>query len=371
MKTRFNLPEVTFTEKSPEKIEADILSRYKQITGQSLGLADPRRKFIQAIVPIITQQRTNIDFSAKQNLLAYSTGDYLEHIGQLVDTARLQSKHALTTFRVTLYSAQPQAITVPAGTRVTPGDNLYFATTETLTIAAGETTADVGGQCMDAGTIGNGFLPGQISKLVDPVAWVKSIANVTESTGGVDIEADNPYAERIRIAPESFSTAGPDGAYEYWAKTASQLIVDVRIHSPFPGVVEIRPLLQGGEIPGQEIIDAVLVACSDKKVRPLTDNVQVLAPEAVNYGIVMTYWIDATNASVSASIQQRVGQAVQDYITWQKSKLGRAVDPSELIARVKNAGASRVAVTTPTYQAILKYQVAIEDDIAVTYGGLE
>lgn len=366
---RFNLPDITFAEKSAQQIEADIVNRYAQITGQSLAPADPRRKFIQAIVPILAQQRALIDFSAKQNLLGYSAGDYLDHIGALTKTERLQPSYAKTTVRFNLSTAVQQ--TIPAGTRVTAGDGVFFATIQDVTVQVGQTYADVECQCTQAGEIGNGYLPGQINLLVDPLQWVKSVTNITESEGGADIEADDPYAERIHQAPKSFSVAGPDGAYLYWARTANQSIIDVSVRSPSPGMVEIRPLLTGGGIPGQEILDAVLAVLSAKTIRPLTDNVQVLAPEQVSYDISLTYWISTNDASLAASIQTKVNQAVEDYKTWQKSKLGRDIDPSELITRVKNAGAKRVVVTLPAYQLIQSYQVAKDNLVTVTYGGLE
>lgn len=367
--TRFNLPEITFVEKSAEQIEANIVNTYEQLTGYRLSPTDPRRKFLQAVALIIAQQRALIDFSAKQNLLAYAVGDYLEHIGALSETERLQPTYAKTTERFTLSTAQQQ--TIPAGTRVTVGDNVFFATTQSAAVQAGQTYADVECQCTQAGAVGNGYLPGELNKLVDPIQWVQSVTNITESEGGADIEADDPYAERIHRAPESFSVAGPDGAYLYWARTANQSIIDVSVRSPSPGVVEIRPLLQGGEIPGQELLDEVLSVCSDRKIRPLTDSVQVLAPEQVTYDIELTYYIKTTDSSVAVGIQALVNQAIDGYKLWQKSKLGRGIDPSELIARVKNAGAKRVAVTLPAHQQVELCQVAVDNLITVTYGGLE
>lgn len=67
----------------------------------------------------------------------------------------------------------------------------------------------------------------------------------------------------------------------------------------------------------------------------------------------------------------RAGQAVTNYRTWQRSKLGRAIDPSELNKLVKNAGAKRVEITLPVYTAIEKYQFAAEETVTVNYGGLE
>ncbi|MBE3586577.1 MAG: baseplate J/gp47 family protein [Thermoanaerobacter sp.] len=367
--TRFNLPEITFAEKSVQQIEAEIMNAYEEAAGYRLAAADPRRKFLQAIAKIIAVQRSLIDFAAKQNLLAYSTGDYLDHIGAFSNTERLQPTYATTIERFNLSTAFDQII--PAGTRVTAGDNVFFATTKDVVVQGGQTYVDVEVQCTEAGTIGNGYLPGEINILVDPIQWVQSVENITESEGGADLEDDDQYAERIRQALESFSVAGPTGAYEYWARTTSQSIIDVAVRSPSAGTVEIRPLLENGEIPGQEILDAVLAVCNDKKIRPLTDQVQVLAPEQVSYDITLTYYIRTEDSSLESSIQERVNQAIEDYKLWQKSKLGRDIDPSELITRVKNAGAKRVTVTAPVYQQLEPYQVAVENLVTVTYGGLE
>jgi phage-related baseplate assembly protein len=366
---RFNLPDVSFAQKSPEQIEADIVARFEKMMDVKLAPGDPRRKFFQAVVYLLSQQRSVIDYSAKQNLLSYAEGSFLDHLGTFTDTERLSAQPAKTTVRFRFTVAQQQ--TIPAGTRVTAGDGVFFEIKQPVVVQAGQTQVDVEAECTEAGTKGNDYLPGQINRLVDPLPWVQSVENITISEGGADEESHDSYAERIRQAPESFSVAGPDGAYIYWARTANPLIIDVSVRSPSPGVVEIRPLLQNGGIPGQEILDRVLATCSDRKVRPLTDFVQVLAPETVSYDIDLTYWISTKDSSVATAIQTRVQQAIDEYKLWQKSKLGRDIDPSELIARVKNAGAKRVAVTSPVYQAVGVHQVAVENLITVTYGGLE
>ena len=366
-----NLPQINFADKSTQEIESAVITTYEAIASRTLAPGDPVRLFLEAIAAIITQQRVLIDYSAKQNLLAYSAGDYLEHIGVLVGTYRLPAAPAMTTLRFTLSEAQAQAITIPAGTRATPGNNLFFATTANAVVLAGQTTVDVEAACTVTGVIGNGYQAGQINKIVDPFQWFKSVSNTTLSEGGADQEDDDAYRERIRQAPEQFSVAGPDGAYQYWAKTASQSIIDVSVFSPAPGEVEIRPLLTGGAIPGQEILDAVDDIVNDKTIRPLTDSVSVLAPAVLNYNVTVSYWIDRQNSTSALAIQQAVTNAVTEFVTWQKSKLGRSVNPSELIARMMAVGAKRVAVTEAIYTALHKAQVAIADQVAVTYGGLE
>lgn len=370
MSSLSNLPNIEFASKDVSQIETDVITTYEAISGRKLAPGDPVRLFLQAIASIIAQQRVLIDYSAKQNLLAFAEGDFLDHIGARFNTDRLPAQPANTTIRFTINS-QPQTVTIPEGTRVTPDGKIFFSTVEAKDIPSGTTEVDVAAECTTPGTAGNDWEPGQINRLVDPLPWVVKVENTTTSSGGTDPEDDDSYRERIRKAPESFSVAGPYGAYEYWARTAHQSIIDVAVSSPSAGQVEIRPLLEGGEIPTQEILDAVDAVCNDKSIRPLTDQVTVLAPTVVNYDITLTYWIDQSNSSIAASIQEKVNEAVNDYITWQKSKLGRDINPSELIARIMAAGAKRVDITSPVFTAITKEQVAVANNVTVTYGGLE
>lgn len=367
---RFNLPDVSFLEKDPQIIESNLLSYIQSKTGITLSNADPRRKFVQAFVLYVTQERNNLNYALKQNLLAYAEDVFLDHKGEDVLTPRLESQAAVTTMEFILEEGRVSVLIIERGTRFLVGKNTFFATEETIAVPVGQHTVQIKAYCTEKGAVGNGYLPGEITMLVQPLAWVKRVRNVTISAGGVDVEEDDPYAERIRIAPESFSVAGPEGSYEYWAKTASQQITDVKVSSPSPGLVDIRVLLQNGELPSQEIIDKVLEVCSNKSVRPLTDSVTAGAPETISYDADVEYWILASNASVVASIQQQVEQAYQDYLIWQRSKMGRDIDPSELIARLKKAGAYRVAVNAPLYQLIEKNQVAKEGFADLSFGGL-
>lgn len=364
-----DLPEIELVSTDVEEIESNIITVYEGITGRSLAPGDPVRLFLQAIAAIIVQQRVLINYAAKQNLLAYAEGAYLDHIGALVRTERLPAKSAQTTLRFTISPPQPQAVIIPAGTRVTPDGQVFFATTQVTTVPAGVTQIDVVAECTTQGTIGNNWQVGQINKLVDPLPWIQKVENITASSGGVDEEDDDSYRERIRQAPESFSTAGPEEGYKYWAKSAHQSIIDISVTSPAPGQVEIRPLLENGEIPGQEILDAVAAVCNDKRIRPLTDQVVVLAPEVVSYNIDLTYYIAQSNAATN--IQEAVNKAVDEYVVWQKAKLGRDINPSELIARIKAAGAKRVDIVSPVFTSVDLHQVAIVETISVQYGGVE
>lgn len=369
------LPDIDFAPLDAEEIQSSIMTTYEAITGRTLFPGDPVRLFLISLSSLIIQQRMLLNDAARMNLLRYAREGYLDHLGAQVETARLPAAPAVTTVRFTLSAVRAEPVTIPAGMRVTPGNNLFFATAAVAEIAAGDMYVDVPCQCLEAGERGNGFMPGQINVLVDPQPWISAVSNTTESSGGADVEADDSYRERIHGAPERFSVAGPAGAYEYWARTANAGIMDVHVHSPAPAEVEVRVLMNEGELPTTDILAAVEAAVNDRTRRPLTDQVTVSAPEVVPYEVDLEYWIDIERATDAVAIQAAVNQAVQDYILWQKSRIGRNIIPSELVRRVMNAGARRVAVTSPTYAVLDETQIARiadpETDIFVAYGGIE
>ena len=368
------LQDITFAEKSPDAIETAIFKTYEDITERSLARGDPVRLFLETIALIIIQQRAVIDYAAKMNLLAYASGSYLDHIGALLGVTRLEASSAYTTLQFNLSEAQSVNILIPAGTRATPDGKILFATLEAATIEAGETTINIMAECTTAGEIGNGFIAGQIKRLVDPFPYEMAVENITTSYGGGDVENDENFRERIQIAPESFSVAGARGAYEYYARSAHQDIVDVAVIGPpdlDPGYVEIYPLMQDGELPSSEILELVYETCNADDVRPLTDYVSVLAPKLVNFDLSVKYYIDRANATQSSELQQAIEEAVNSWLVWQRSKLGRDLNPSELNHRMVAAGAKRTEIISPVFTVLKAYELAVVNSASVTFGGLE
>ncbi|MBI9092720.1 MAG: baseplate J/gp47 family protein [Desulfobacterium sp.] len=366
-----NLSEINFVDPDTTGVEQQVITTYESISGKKLYPGDPVRLFLESLAAVISQQRALINFAGKQNLVSYATKDYLDHLGAWTDTPRLEPSCSETTVRFELSAPVAFVVLIPEGTRVTPDGNLFFATSVAGEIPAGTTSIDLLCVCARAGAVGNGFLPGQITRLVDPVAYVASVRNVTVSLGGSDAEKDDPYRNRINMAPEKYSVAGPTGAYTFWAKSAHQDIIDVAVFSPSEGVVTVVPLARGGELPGAEILDRVASLLSDRKKRPLTDKVVVQPPTQVAYDLAITYYIASSNATLASQIQARVQAAVDGFVLWQKEKLGRDINPSELIRRIQEAGAKRVEVASPAFTVLGVTEVARETSVTITYGGAE
>jgi phage-related baseplate assembly protein len=365
-------PDIHFVDTDTNTVVNALIQSYEAFTGRTLYPADPARLFILWVADIIIQERVNIDFSARQNVPRYAEGEYLDSLAELFkDAYRLEPEKAKTTLRFTLSIPLEVATIVPVGTRVTVDGEIIFQTTQALTIPAGDLFGDVEAECQTDGEIGNGFVPGQITQLIDIFPYFGSVENVSESDGGADEESDAAFYERMRESVETFSTAGPLGAYEYYAKSASALIVDVKATSPEPGEVDVRVLLSGGQLPGEEILKEVLDILNADKVRPLTDHVTVAAPETVPYDIDFTYWTQEGGAVSDDKVAENIAAAVRTFKEWQGAKMGRDVNPSYLISLLMQAGAKRVKVRSPVDTVVPDNAVAVIGETAVVNGGAE
>ncbi len=376
---RWNLADVNFLETDSAAIQSAIIAAYQSAAGRTLAAGDPVRLFLNTIAAAIIELRGQINIAAQNNLLSYAQGEFLDALGLYFGVSRLQASAAHTTLRFTLSQALAQDYAIPAGTEVTNG-TVTFVTSAMITIPAGSTYADAAALCTTAGTAGNGYTAGEISTIVAPMAFVESASNTVETYGGSDAETDAELAERIRLAPNAFSCAGPRKAYIYHAKSVSSAIMDVAIETQEdnedvdPGVVNVYVLMDGGELPGSEIIAAVQDHISGDTIRPLTDDVHTYAPEAVTYSINVDYWISKADSADAVNIQAAIEAAVDEYAVWQRSKIGRDISPEKLVQMVMAAGAARVNLSTlapASFVQLAPGEVAQCSSTTVTYKGLK
>lgn len=370
---RWGLPDVEFLETDAETIKAEILTGYEQASGRTLAAGDPVRLFLLSLASIIIQQRTTINQAAQQNLLTYAQGEYLDALGALLSVERLEESRAVTTLKFTLSQALATVYTIPAGTEVTNG-TVTFATDHDLDIPKGELSGSVTASCTVPGEVGNDYLAGQVTTIVKPMTFVAKAENVTITTGGSEAESDASLAERIRLAPNSFSVAGPEKAYVYHTKSVSSSVIDVSVTSPTPGEVDVYVLLSGGVLPQEETLQQISDYLNDSSIRPLTDYVKVLAPQAVNYELELHYWIGREDSSRAEQIKADVTAAVEKYRLWQQGKIGRDILPAKLIQYVMQAGASRIDSPTmkpADFKALESGQVAQCTNVKIVYEGIK
>ena len=367
-----DLKDVNFVSIDKAEVEAEVFAIYYTITKRTEPLADgdPVRLFILFIVNLVIMLLNKLNETGRMNLLKSSEENFLDGLGALVGTTRIPASAARAVMQIKLSAERETETIIPAGTRISPENNVYFAIVSDVVIPAGETSAQVTAVCTETGEIGNGYAEGEIKEIVDPVAYVASIVNISKSAGGSDTEKDDSLRERIFEAPESYSCAGSEGAYIYHAKSVNAAVIDVEPYSPSPGVVQLVIMLTGGTIPENVVTGEIQDALSAKTKRPLTDWLIVTPPEAVSYDINLKYWIyeDADPTEVSTA----VWAAIAEYKLWQRTKLGRDINPDEITDKLKSiSGVKRLEIISPVFTKLSKVQVAQENKIKVSMEGSE
>ncbi|MDR2946277.1 MAG: baseplate J/gp47 family protein [Candidatus Adiutrix sp.] len=371
-----NLSPVTFADADPSPILARLVKKYEADSGKTLYPGDPERLLLNTAAYELAVAYGLLDFTGKQNLLAYTSAAFEDHVGAFHAVERLAASSARATQRFYAEPGLAFPVPVPETLRVSPDNQLFFKVTRPAVIPAAASLGerpfvDAAVECLTPGEGGNGFEPGQINVLVDPQPFIAATENIETSAGGKDIEDDERYRKRIYLAPGAFSTAGPEGAYEYWAYTASQAISDVAVISPKPCFIEVYPLLDDGALPDQALLDLVAETLAPRDRRPMGDWVGVLAPVPVEYSIEAEYYVSRECSGKIESIAAAVAQAGRDYAAWQRAKLGRDIVPEELSRLMRAAGAKRTVIASPAFTAIERRAVARAASITLNFAGFE
>lgn len=371
-----DLPEISFDGgwtigKIQQYLEAAYGNEMEAL-GESgvLSASDPFKLIIMGLSALSYQIIQLIDVKGKQNFLRYSTGAYLDQLATFKKITRKGPSSAEVTMRFSMTSIRNSATPIPAGTRVSTENGIYFMVKSYTEIPIGQQSIECAAIALTPGSKQNGIAAGLINKIVDPLPYIAAVVNVDASEGGTDTESDEDLTRRVYLAPSGYSVAGPREAYEYFARSFRGDISDVQVTSPEPCEVKIIFLLEGGVVPDETAREEMLEYLSDETIRPLADRLTIAVPSEVSYSIQLTYYIARSKESQALTIQSAVNTAIEDYQVWQRA-LGQDINPTELIARIRNAGAKRTAVIAPEYQVVDEDELPKAVSVRVTYGGLE
>ncbi|WP_125781797.1 baseplate assembly protein [Pseudoalteromonas rubra] len=208
-------------------------------------------------------------------------------------------------------------------------------------------------------------------------------------------ESDERYRERIRLALEGFSTAGPAGAYVFHALKASPKVRDVYVSAPefersavadatatstfvlnctssaglvdpMPGDVAVTILSdEGSGLASPALLDTVQRYLNQDEIRPLTDRVRVKAatikPFTINARLYLYPGMDGD------AIKQQALDTTSEWLS-EHRKLGHDISLSALYAVLHREGVQRVELLEPQWDITVgpdeaAYCSAIEVDI--------
>lgn len=370
-----------FVTTDTQTIYNTMLDRLMDEVNEPLYPGDERRIFAEALVMVFIALYNDLNDTAKQRTLQHARGYVLDGIGEMRNTGRLQPSAAYDVFRFSVSAAQTTNIVIPAGTRITPDGEVYFATQTAAVLQAGSLYVDVMAVCTTPGANYNGLNAGMVNVLVDLIPFISSVSNLNGTSGGDDGEpypweddgsGDDRYRERIRLALSAYSTAGPESAYRYIALSADPNIVSVEIDSPSANVIDIYALMTGGEIPSAEDLATIEAAFSDD-VRPMTDRVTAKAPEQVEYDIELKYYCTLENQAQAVQTVEGDGGAIDIFNDWQTSAMGRDINPDKLRKFILSPAdgteaVDRLDIVAPAHITLSKKQVAkFSGNVIVTH----
>lgn len=331
------------------KVLAETIADYEQRSGKTLQPAHIERLLINTYAYRETLTRQALNEAYRQQHPRFATGLMLDLCGDDVNTPRLEASAARCTIRFQAALSGVQTAYIHVGTQVAAGETV-FATVEAAELSATRQQADLQAVCTQSGAAGNGWAAGQISNLLTAFSDGLNIkaANISVPTGGADTESDDAYRERILLAPESFSVAGPVGAYEYFARRVNPTICDVHVDNkktasgePIGGQVQVTVLTKNG-LPSEELLREVGKALSHERVRPLCDTVTVSAPTAVDYALdaelVLLTGINPAETVAAAEAAWAVYEAAR------RETLGRDIVPLDIQTALKVSGVYNVVL---------------------------
>lgn len=181
---------------------------------------------------------------------------------------------------------------------------------------------------------------------------------VTRLTG----ESDAGLRQRVVLADQGNSAAGPEEWYAYHARSASAEVRDVAVYRPGTGpTIEIAVLsTEAGGVPSDALLDAVEAVVTSPSVRSINDIVRVVPATGTVVDVTGDIWLlpDAP-VEVFAGLEAGLRAALDA-----EGGIGFDVNRSWITARLMRPGVFKVALSAPLSDA------AISGRSAATFGAI-
>jgi phage-related baseplate assembly protein len=166
------------------------------------------------------------------------------------------------------------------------------------------------------------------------------------------METDRALRERVLLAFEGMSVAGPRNAYIKHARDADGRVADASAISPAPceAVITVLSTLGDGTAPA-DLLQVVNAALSGDDIRPVGDLVTVQSARIVPYAIRATLYLENTGPETELILQAAAKRA-DTYRNTQR-RIGRDVNRSAIIAALHVEGVTKVVLDEPAVDLVL------------------
>jgi phage-related baseplate assembly protein len=186
------------------------------------------------------------------------------------------------------------------------------------------------------------------------------------------LESDQDFRNRITLALEGLSTAGPEGSYIFHALKHSQ-VRDVSVVGPpkvSPGQVLVTILGHSGDgSVTDKTVEEVKALLNAEHVRPITDEVIVKSAKIRRYNIEAELFTDG--GPDSSVVVEKARDRIKRFTT-ENYRIGRDISISGIYAALHVDGVQRVFLKAPTDTIVIDHtETAFCAEPLVTYGGSE
>jgi len=234
-----------------------------------------------------------------------ASGSSLDNVVALLGVERVQGGRAAGEVELTRAAGSRGIITIPAGTRVTTVDgNVEYATTDTVTMAEGQTAIRVVARDQEP----NDPLPaGALTVLPIPIAGIAGVTNPAPTALTTRDETDDELRERARNFLHGSERATLGAIKQAIARQG--ISADVEELADSPGEVQITP---HAETLPPELQQRLLTAIED--ARPAGVGVRLvgaLAPRPVALNLRLTTasgLLDQDLRAIQRTVRDRVGE---------------------------------------------------------------
>ena len=353
----------------PDQIFEEAKKLYKNLSGNDIVPASEESYLLSTISALLGNIKAEMNRVALENYLPYARNKRLDLKGKFYGSRgeRLGANPARTTMRCNISTTVERDIIVPKGTRFIY-KTFIFVSEEEYRIEKGKSYVDIPVVCETTGDIGV-ILTGEIKEIVDRYDYFESCENITEVTGGRDIEDDERYRVRIGEIPESFTSAGSEGAYKFWAKRASSLVTDVIIKSPTPNTLDIYVCNNQSLIASEEK-KKIKEYLEQEDIKALNDLITIKDPISYKYNIKIKYYLYKNAKNSKDLIEKRLNEKLLAYT--KSLKMGDSINSQDLIGICKSdSDIKKIEIEEPKEYEADDITICNCQNITLTFMGSE
>lgn len=313
--------------KSVDEIYRELLDAFAQRAGFVPEDACDLAVRLYAAAAQIQALDIQAEWVLDQSFPQTAQGVYLDRHADMRGLIRLPAFKAVGTLRFSVDAPPALPVDIPAGTVCMTADERRFQTTDSVTLAVGQTYVDAPAEALEGGSGGNAVAGAVRFLTACPVA-VTACVNPAAFSGGSDAEDDETLRRRIL---ESYRRL-PNGANAAWYEQTAMShdgVAAARAVGRARGIGTVDVYIAGESgLPGAALLEEVRADLQER--REIAVDVMVKAPEAVPVNVSAAIAVEA--GADFQEVKARAEAAIAGLFTGKM--LGRPVLLAELGSRL-------------------------------------